>query len=187
MNPLDQARARARRAAIRRTLYAAYPQPVGLGLLRAALPDDLAASAEDVADALYYLHDREHVAAAGAATGAAATLWRLTADGCLKVEAADDYSPDRANRVRMLRTRVLQALDWSGRAGAGPQLIGTTLREDTDLDLSLHSITRALAYLTERGRAVAEGSVWRITADGLDYLAGEGQDDEGIARPTGWD
>lgn len=189
---IDMARAKLRRAAIRRALYAAYPRPLGAGLIGQNLPLDLAASADELARAMAYLLDRQSVACAGAAAADGPALWRLTADGVDRVEEAMAGS-DRPGEivsvrsVRMLRLRCLQALSWGGPAPMGVPLISAALAEDTDLDLSEPSIKRALAYLSERRLAVpVHESLWRIAANGTDYLAGEGDRISGVARPTGW-
>ena len=187
MIDIADARARLRRGAIRRALYAVYPRPLGAGLLAEALPADLAAEGDDLPRALYYLTDRGHIRTHGQAAGGP-ELYALTAAGVDKVESAPDHSLDLARTARMLRLRVLQALQWGGPAPMGASLISVALAEDADLDLSEPSIRRALAYLVERGLASAatEGQLWRITADGIDYLAGDGAGYEGVARPAGW-
>ena len=186
MIDIADARARLRRAAIRRALYTVYPRPLGLGLIADALPADLTPVGDELPRAIYYLTDRRHVVEHGH-PHSEPRLYRLTADGVDKVESSQDQSLDLARAARMLRLRVLQALSWGGPAPMGPSLISVALAEDADLDLSEPSIRRALAYLEERELvAVASEGMWRITADGMDYLAGDGAGIAGVARPTGW-
>lgn len=185
MVDIDALRGKARRAAIRRTLYTVYPRPMGAGLIAEALPDDLTAGADELERVLYYLVDKGQVERTGQ-SGAGPALYRLTAAGVERVEAGDDFGAERVRGVRMLRLRVLQALDLGRPQPMGASLISMALAEDTDLDLSEPAIRRALAYLTEAGLARAQGEAWMITAEGIDYLGGDGEGVAGVARPLGW-
>lgn len=187
MVDIDALRTAARRSAIRRALYTAYPRPLGAGLIGEALPDDTAACPEAVERTLFYLLDKGHLARAGQVGGGGPTLYRLTAAGCEAVESDPDFGSERARGVRMLRLRVLQALDLGRPGPMGPGLISMALAEDADLDLSDPAIRRALAYLAEQGlvRTVGEAS-HTITAAGIDYLVGDGGQIAGVARPLGW-
>jgi hypothetical protein len=182
---IADARARLRRAAIRRALYAVWPRPLGPGLICESLPADIAPIGDELGRDLYYLSDRGQVQVI---PGGLAPLYRLTADGVDRVERDQAHSLDLARAARMLRLRVLQALNWGGPAPMGASLISVALTEDADLDLSEPSIRRAAYYLVERHLAAvdADGLLWRITADGVDYLAGDGDGIEGVARPAGW-
>jgi hypothetical protein len=181
---IDAARAKLRREAIRRALYLVWPRPMGPGLLTDALPADLSTGARDLERAVYYLRDRGEIAEDA---GADTPLWRLTAAGIEAHEAEPDYGDDARRAVRMLRLRVLQALDLGRPQPMGTRLIGLALADDTDLDLSEPSLRRALRYLSERELAAAAGGeAWRITSGGIDYLASEGDAVAGVARPLSW-
>ena len=190
MTDISALRAAARRAAIRHTLYAVWPRPLGPGLIAESLSADVAANPDELNRALAYLVDRGHLVTGGQTSGAApVALFRLTPDGVDKVEADPARDPNSVRTVRMLRLRVLQSLSWGGPAPMGVGLIAVSLTEDTDLDLSEPSIRRALAYLTDPTRHLAaepQAGLYRITADGTDYLSGEGDGIEGVARPQVW-
>jgi hypothetical protein len=185
MVDIQAARAKLARAAIRRALYSVWPKPMGPGLIAEAIPEDLACTGETLERALYYLRDRGHVETAGALP-MGGSLYRLSADGVDRVESDADFGADRARGARMLRLRVLQALDLGRPQPMGLSLISIALAEDTDLDLSEPSIRRALAYLADRDLAAPQGEAWRIRGDGIDYLAGDGEGIAGVARPLGW-
>lgn len=185
---IEQARAKLRRAQVRTILYTVWPRPLGAGLIAESLPADLQGSPDALAQALRYLTDRGHVACSGSASRDGAALYALTANGVDRVEAGD-RDPGAVRAVRMLRLRVLQALSWGGPAALGLSLIAVALQSDTDLDLSEPSIRRALAYLTDPARALACESapgLYRISANGIDYLEGAGLDCVGVARPQDW-
>jgi ABC-type transport system substrate-binding protein len=185
---IDFARAKLRRRAIRQALYSVWPKPLGAGLIGDTLPADIAAGADELERALYYLCDRGTIARAGSAANGGPALYRLTVEGVDKVESDPAHPVDQARAARMLRLRVLQALSWGGPAPMGVSLISVALAEDTDLDLSEPSIRRALRYLVDRRLVVedADAGLYRIAADGTDYLAGDGDGIAGVARPTGW-
>lgn len=183
---LEHERQRLRRQTLLSVLYAAWPVPVGFGLLRAALPEDTPCSNECLARELDYLSGKGWVLSTARAPGGAASQHRLTAEGLEEVERGEDWSPDRLRAVRLLRLRVLQALDLGRPHPLGLRLIALALKEDTDLDLTESALRRALAYLVARGLAEAKGDMTRISAQGMDYLSGDGDGAEGIARPPGW-
>lgn len=186
MVDIQAARGKLTRAAIRRALYSTWPRPMGEGLISESLPEDLACAGVDLARAMYYLRDRGQVALAGAA-GTGTELYRLTADGIDRVESDHEFGHERARGARMLRLRCLQALDLGRPQPMGLSLISVALAEDTDLDLSEPSLRRAVAYLCERNLASQHSeTTYRITADGIDYLAGDGEGIPGLARPMGW-
>jgi len=180
-------RAKQRQQSIPRLLYQVWPKPLGLTLIAEALAPDEACSVDDLARALAYLHDRGLIRSQPERAHAA-PIYCLTADGVDAVEtAAAQTDPTRTHHTRMLRLRVLQALSWGAPAPMGEGLISTALATDTDLDLSGPSIRRALTYLVERHLAVDRGAgMFGLTADGTDYLAGDGAGVAGIARPVDW-
>lgn len=187
MSDINALRAAARRASILATLYAVWPRPLGAGMLAESLPADLTGGPEELHRALAYLLDRGCVTPEGQASGRAAALYRLTADGVDRVEAEPGRDPHAVRAVRMLRLRVLQSLSWGGPAPMGGGLISVSLAEDTDLDLSEPSLRRALAYLVERHLASEpHPGLFRLSADGTDYLAGQGPDLAGVARAQAW-
>lgn len=186
MVDIQAARAKLTRAAVRRALYTVWPRPMGAGLIGEALPEDLACSGVDLSRVMYYLKDRGYVAIVGA-VASGTELYRLTVDGIDRVEDDPEFGHERARGARMLRLRCLQALDLGRPQPMGLSLISIALTEDTDLDLSEPSIRRALAYLCDRGLASQSGeTAYRITADGIDYLGGDGEGIQGLARPMGW-
>lgn len=182
---LERERERLRRQGLLSTLYTAWPLPVGFGLLRASLSGDLPCSAECLERELGYLADRGLVVSTPRHPGGV-SQHRLSAAGVDAVEAGEEWDAGRRRQVRMLRLRVLQALDLGRPHPLGLRLIGLALREDTDLDLTEPSLRRAVAYLAAREMAETQGDLTRITAAGVDYLAGEGDACDGIARPAGW-
>lgn len=185
MVDIEAARAKLLRAAIRRALYSVWPRPLGAGLIMEAIPDDLICPRECIDRALYYLVDKGTCEPMGHA--GATPLYRLTPDGVDRVESDETYGLDRARLVRMLRLRCLQALDLGRPQPMGLSLISISLAQDTDLDLSEPSIRRALAYLGARNLATAAGeTAYRITAEGIDYLSGDGGNMAGVARPFQW-
>ena len=190
MTDLEILRGKLRRHAIRKALYAAYPMPLGTGLIRESLPEDVAADGKTVENALYYLRDRGQVELVGAASGT--VLNQLTPAGIDRVESDDRYGPERAANVRMLRLRVLAALDLSRDQPMGLRLLSLALASDKDLDISEPSLLRALAYLSHPSVGLASlagkdaATTARITADGIDYVTGDGQGYPGIALPLGW-
>lgn len=180
------ARNKLTRSAIRRALYAVWPRPMGRGLINEALPDDLSCNGPTLERALYYLRDHGHIEVHGRADNGT-TLHRLSLAGIARVETDPDFGAERAQALRMLRLRVLQALDLGQPQPMGLGLIGVALTEDADLDLSELSLRRALAYLVGYELAAQAGdSAWRITALGMDYLSGEGAEVSGVARPLVW-
>lgn len=185
-------RAKARRAAIRRALYAAYPSPMGAGLIAETLTADLLdpAGGRDrdplLRSALSYLEDRGRIMAQGRVGGSGSALYRITADGIDHTER--ELPPEQVRQVRLLRYRVLWALSLDSINPWGLALIGAALQSDSDLDRSDMGIRRALAYLMERGLVAeqGEGGLYRITADGMDYLESDGATIEGVAEPYHW-
>jgi len=190
MVDLTAARDRLIRAALRQDLYTVWPLPAGAGLLQDSLPADLACNPAELERVLYYLVDRGQVARHGAAAALGRStgpgLYRLTVAGIDRVEGDPRFGVERARAVRMLRLRCLQALDLGRPRPMGLQLIGLALSTDADLDLGEPSLRRALTYLAECALAAVTGDAWRITAAGIDYLNGDGDQVVGIARPLGW-
>lgn len=186
---LDSARARLRRREVRTLLYAAYPGGLGEGLLSGALSarQDLDPTPEKIRATIDYLVDRAQVTVD---TRGRLQIATLTTGGVDAAEAEDGHPVDRVRAHRMLRLRCLQALSY-GHPGPplGLDLLSAFLADDTDLDTSSEALTRALAYLTAAGLAVDVGNgtgLWRIHADGVDYLAGDGDGVPGVARPGDW-
>lgn len=208
MADIDKARSHLRRAAIRRALYLVWPRPMGLGLIAEALTDDLSGDPEGLCRDLDYLCARGEISADGAVSHGGPPLYRLTAAGVEAHEAAPDFGPQAARNLRMLRLRVMQALDLGRPQPMGTRLISLSLAEDTDIDLSEPSLRRALRYLAERGLVEAgtcgrggdgarlftpaaacgadDDVTWRITAAGIDYLASDGAAVAGVALPARW-
>lgn len=171
-----------RRDAILTALYASYPQPQGIALLNAAMGKELHPSATNTERALGYLADRHWVTVSETRPH---RLTRLTPLGIDHIETRDDYNPADLAASRLLRLRILQALDWGRPQPLTIPLIQRALKEDDDLDLTTSSIMRAIRYLHDSGLAeeLSEGQRARIKADGIDYLASEGPDRPGIMRP----
>lgn len=187
MHNLEIERARLRREALLSALYASWPQPLGMGLISASLTDDLRCSPEALERDLDYLQSHGQVDLQQPHDEHHATLALLTAGGVDAVEASDRFDTARRRNVRMLRLRVLQALDWGRPQPLGLRLLNRALSQDTDLDTSEPALRRAIAYLLARGMAVSAGQdLARITAAGIDYLAGDGDGIEGVARPVEW-
>lgn len=191
MVDIDTLRSKARRAAVLFILYQVYPRALGAGLIYEALTPDVTGDPDEVRRALAYLCDRHQVIAAGRASDGGPPLYRLTVAGVDAVEALPDADLTRVRALRLLRLRILQALDWGGARPMPVSLIAAALADDTDLDLSEPAVRRALAYLTEHelasdGHAEGHPDLWRILPGGTDYLAGEGDGIEGVARPTVW-
>lgn len=191
MTDIEIARDRLRQAAILAALYTAWPRPLGAGLIGESLPADLSASASELGRTLYYLCDRGDVQRQGQASpvgpAGGSPLYRLSCHGIDQRESAPDFGPARARAVRMLRLRVLQALEIDRTHPMSTALVSVALASDTDLDLSIPSLRCALTYLVERDLVRAEGEdAYSLSAAGIDYLAGDGDGYPGIARPLGW-
>lgn len=191
MVDIDTLRSKARRAAVLTILYQVYPRALGAGLIYEGLTPDVSGDPDEVRRALAYLVDRHQVTAAGRASDGGPPLYRLTVTGVDTVESQPEANLSRVRATRLLRLRILQALDWGGARPMPVSLIAAALAGDTDLDLAEPSIRRALAYLTEHelatdGRAEGHPDLWRILPGGTDYLAGDGEGIEGVARPTVW-
>lgn len=171
-----------RRDAILTALYASYPQPQGLALLSASMGKELHPNATNTERALDYLADRQWVTVSDQRPH---RLTRLTPKGIDEIESRDDFSAAGREACRLLRLRILQALDWGRPQPLTIVLIQRALREDEDLDLTTGSIMRAIRYLHDSGLAeeLSEGRRARIKADGIDYLANEGPERTGIMRP----
>lgn len=184
MRDIDAVRAKLRRQAIRGALYMIWPRPMGPGLLEEAIPADLQSSQHDLRRAVDYLRLRGEIQEH---KGADTPLWSLTAAGLEAHEASDAVSDDTRRGVRMLRLRVLQALDLGRPRPMGTRLIALALADDADLDLSELGLRRTLRYLAEVDLAETAGEeAWGITAAGIDYLAGDGEAVGGVARPIDW-
>jgi hypothetical protein len=191
MIDVDALRNKSRRTAILHILYQVWPRPLGAGMIAESLTPDVCGDADEVRRALHYLRERCLAEPTGHVSAGATAIYRLTAAGVDAVESDPSADLARTRWHRMLRLRVLQALDWGGLRPMPVALISTALAEDTDLDLSEPSVRRALAYLVERELAAdcaADGhpDMWRILPDGTDYLAGDGDGIEGVARPQVW-
>jgi len=94
-----------------------------------------------------------------------------------------------AERHRLRRLRILQALQMNRPNPMGDGLIGQVLKQDVDLEFTQSSIRKGLEYLEGRGLVTIvsqsdERWVVRISADGIDYLDGHGADIPGVARPS---
>lgn len=186
MTDFDAARAKLRRKQLRRMLYTVYPGTLGAGILAENIDADLQCSPEQLARDLDQLQRKRYITHEGAAARRGVPIFRLSADGIDRTEAEDDFDRMSATAQRMLRLRVLQALDWGRPQPIGLRLIAVQLAEDTDLDLSEPSLGRALAYLGERGLAAPVNGAWSITGAGIDYLLGEGDRQPGIANAYAW-
>ena len=99
-----------------------------------------------------------------------------------------------AQRDRMKRLRILQVLEQVRPEPIGHGMILKVLEDETDLALTSVSVKQALDYLQQRNLVVitskANSTVdglgpWmaKISADGIDYLDGLGDDIAGVARP----
>lgn len=90
-------------------------------------------------------------------------------------------------RMRLKRLRILQTLDLVRPETCGDLLIVQSLKDDTDLALTITDVQRALDYLSGCGLVDAkkQGNNWlaKITVKGVDYLHGLGEDLAGVARP----
>jgi hypothetical protein len=189
MTDMDHERAKLRREHLLHTLYTAWPNPLGSGLLAADLPEDLKCSGDCLDRGLAYLEGRGLLTREPRANGSSVQLHALTATGVDHVESGAEFDTARRRGLRMLRLRVLQALDWGRPQPLGRRLISRALSQDTDLDLTDPSLRRALAYLTAVGAAESgdgQGELYKITPDGIDYLDGDGDGIEGVARPVEW-
>lgn len=194
MNAADLLReqGKIRRRNIRQMLYSIYPRPLGAGLLREQLDPDVTCSPAELARELDYLLRKGHIVRDAVSSARSVEIVRLTAAGIESLEGHPRFPPDRRRDVRMLRLRILQVLDLLRPHAAGMELLQTGLNQDADLDTSDPAVRRALHYLAEREMVapvrdapIAEGP-WQMTAAGIDYLGGDGDGVEGIARPTGW-
>lgn len=100
----------------------------------------------------------------------------------------------QAQRDRMKRLRVLQVLDQVRPQSIGHGMILKVLEDEPDLELTSISVKQALDYLEQRNLVVITSKAnpavdgpgpWmaKISADGIDYLDGHGDDIAGVARP----
>lgn len=96
----------------------------------------------------------------------------------------------KANQDRLKRLRVLQILDQVRPEQISESLVTSALKNDRDLNLDTVDIRKALDYLQQRdlatlckGRINSDPWLAKITADGIDYLDGHGDDIAGVARP----
>ena len=92
-------------------------------------------------------------------------------------------------RKRLQRLRVLQALNLNRPDPLGDGLIKSLLKDDVDLAFTQGNIRNSIDYLEMRQFVKIlsrRDDVWTvcITADGVDYLDGLGEDVEGVARPS---
>lgn len=191
MTDIEIARDRLRQAAIRAALYAAWPRPLGAGLISESLPADLSASASELGRTLYYLCDRGDIQRHGQTSRLGPAdrqpLYRLSVAGIDQHEADPQFGTARARAVRLLRLRVLQALEIDRAHPMSTALVSVALASDHDLDLSIPSLRCALTYLVERDLVRQDGEdAYSLSAAGIDYLAGDGDGCPGIARPMGW-
>lgn len=93
-----------------------------------------------------------------------------------------------ANRKRLRRLRVLQTLQYGRPEPMGDGLCNTSLKGEVDLGMTVARIRIIFDYLEQRGLLIIvsrDSNAWiaKITADGVDYLDGMGDDLDGVARP----
>lgn len=92
-------------------------------------------------------------------------------------------------RHRLRRLRILQTLQLNRPNAMGDGLIRQVLKSDIDLAFTQSTIRKGLEYLEGRKLVTIEsqdGALWivKISADGIDYLDGLGDDIDGVARPS---
>lgn len=179
-----------RRDAVITALYESYPGDKGMGLILAGLADrpDLALNHDVLRAVLDYERDRGHVITRSLPPKNV-LIARLTVAGIDAVEAQQDFDTERRHRNRMLRLRLMTALQLvagSQSPWLGEKLMRAYLVQDTDLDLTHPNVPRALAYLSELHliELQIEHQLARLLPDGIDYLDGVGADRPGIARPV---
>ncbi len=184
-NNLEHAVNKMRRQAVLQILYDCYPTPKGESLIVNALQDrkDLQLTRERVKKIFAYLEDKGLI---DVLDNGNFHLAALRPDGIDAAEHHKTFDSDRLHHNRMLRLRVLSALDALRPTYLGEQLILVYLRSDGDLDLSPPNIARALRYLADRDlvELSEDGFLARIRSTGVDYLEGAGDDLPGVARPA---
>jgi len=180
---LDQERRKLRRAALLALLYQAFPRPMGFGLLAQSLPEDVSCAASVLDLDLDYLAKSGLIETRQRPDGGA-SQHRITAAGCDRVESGSGWDDAARRAVRMLRLRVLEILHYGRPRPVGIPLLRRALSEDQDLDLSEESLNRATAYLALLDLSDRDAAgMSTITPQGQDYLAGEGEELPGVARP----
>lgn len=170
---------------IAHALYEAYPRPVGETLLLGALGHlaDAPITLETLHRDLEYLkgHGRLRVTIKDGVW-----LARLTPTGIDWIESETRQNRRRIDMLRMLRMRILQALDALRLRSMTEKSIEIYLRDDEDLDPTPERIHAACCYLVDLGMAAwtqeAEIGILRITSVGVDYLEGSGDNRIGIKR-----
>lgn len=182
---IEQELAELRREVVLQALYDCYPDERGILLILGGIDrPDLNLNHETVRQALQYETDRRHIASRQ--TGQGILMARLLPDGVDVVEALPAFNPLQRDRLRMLRLRLLSAMNALPTDWLSERLIRAYLREDLDLDLTHPNIPRAQSYLAQRGMIEMDSArqLARILPDGIDYLNGAGQTLVGIARPV---
>lgn len=177
---IEKERGRLRRQAALAIIYDVYPAPMGEGLIAKLMGDDLQANRTNLRRAVDYLAKRGLV---DIDNQSGTWLARITPDG---IDVREAVMPAvQREQLRLLRLRVLQALDWGRPQRIGTNLIRRALLADEDLDLDDHNIRRAISYLAGRNMASHdEHYISGILPDGVDYIADDGEDCPGIRRPT---
>lgn len=187
MSTLATAEAREVRAEILRVLYLAYPKPLGETLLSEMLSQGLGkrVGLELIHQAVSYLEGHGRTAIT-----AREDFWlaKITPAGIDFYESEPTYSAVEAAKHRLLRLRVLQALNVLALRAVHEKLILKYLHDDVDLDNSPPMIHRSLTYLVDVGfadwQAGPDSEIARITSHGIDYLEGAGDDILGVKRIT---
>jgi hypothetical protein len=187
MTTLDHELQMLRREAILQVLYDFYPLEQSVSLILGAIaPDrpDLQLDYEATRRAIIYEGDLGHLLYR--TNTHAVMLARLLPDGVEMMEAMPTFDPLRREQLRMLRLRVLCALNALQGQLLTERLVRAYLRDDTDLDLSHPNLPRAQHYLAQRGLIQFDSNrgLARILPPGIDYLVNPNACIASIARPV---
>lgn len=186
MSYLHDAQTRETRAVMLKALYQTYPAPMGESLLLDAVAHTggTRVPLDSLRQGLKYLEGHGRIQLAERQD---VWLARIIPSGVDFVESDVHFPALEAARRRLLRLRVLQALNALPLRAVHENLVRKYLRDDADLDIGEASIHRALSYLVDVGMAewqyTADDRVARIASSGIDYLEGEGTDCLGVKRP----